>query len=101
MVWLPPARTEVVRLATPPLKVPVPIGLPPSRNVTDPVGVPVPGGTAVTVAVNVTDWPTTEGFTDDVTAVAVLALLTTCGFPVIEPVLPLKVASPRQLVVMG
>ena len=93
-MWLPPARAEVVRLATPPLNVPVPIGLPPSRKVTNPVGVPVPGGTAVTVAVNVTGWPTTEGFTDDVTVVAVLALLTTCGFPVIEPVLPLKVASP-------
>ena len=91
----PAARAEVVNVATPPLSVPEPIGLPPSRNVTDPVGVPVPGATAVTVAVNVTDWPKTEGFSDEVTAVAVLPLLTTCGFPVIEPVLPLKVASPR------
>ena len=93
-MWLPPARAEVVRLATPPLNVPVPIGLPPSRKVTNPVGVPVPGGTAVTVAVNVTDWPKVEGFVDEVTAVVVLALLTTCGFPVSEPVLPLKLGSP-------
>ena len=94
-MWLPPARAEVVNVATPPANVPEPIGVPPSRNVTNPVGVPVAGATAVTVAVNVTGWPTTEGFTDDVTVVALLALLTTCGFPVIEPVLPLKVESPR------
>ena len=94
-MWLPPARAEVVNVATPPANVPEPIALPPSRKVTDPVGVPVPGGTAVTVAVNVTGWPTTEGFTDAVTVVAVLALLPTGGFPVIEPVLPLKVESPR------
>ena len=90
----PVARAVVANVAMPPLNVPVPIGLPPSRNVTDPVGVPVPGATAVTVAVNVTDWPKTEGFSDEVTAVAVLALLTTCGFPVSEPVLPLKLGSP-------
>ena len=76
-------------MATPPLNVPEPIGLPPSRNVTDPVGVPVAGATAVTVAVKVTAWPRMEGFTDEVTAVEVLPLLTTCGFPVIDPVLPL------------
>ena len=33
----------------------------PSLKVTVPVGVPPPGAGAVTVAVNVTDWPTTEG----------------------------------------
>ena len=30
---------------------------------TEPVGVPLPGATAVTVAVKVTDWPKTEGLT--------------------------------------
>ena len=77
MVCGPAARAEVVNVATPPLSVPESIGLPPSRNVTDPVGVPVPGATAATVAVKVTDWPNTEGFWDEVTAVVVLALLTT------------------------
>ena len=86
---MPMLRAVVVKVATPPTNVPLPIGLPPSRNVTDPVGVPVAGATAVTVAVKVTAWPRMEGFTDEVTAVEVLPLLTTCGFPVIDPVLPL------------
>ena len=91
---MPTAKVEVVNVATPLLRVPVPIGLPPSRNVTVPVGVPVPGATAETVAVKVTDCPGEEGFCDDVTVVAVLVLLTTCGLPVREPVLPLKLPSP-------
>ena len=91
---MPTASAEVVNVAMPPLSVPVPIGLPPSRNVTVPTGVPDPGATAETVAVNVTDWPKTDGFADEVTVVAVFALLTTCGFPVSDPVLPLKFPSP-------
>ena len=91
---MPTARAEVVNVAMPPLSVPVPIGLPPSRNVTVPVEVPAPGVTGETVAVNVTDWPNTDGFTDEVTVVAVSALFTTCGLPVREPVLPLKFPSP-------
>jgi len=78
----------------PPLSVPVPIGLPPSRKVTVPVGVPAPGATGETVAVNVTDWPKIEGFTDEVTVVTELALLTTCGLPVSDPVLPLNAGFP-------
>jgi hypothetical protein len=70
------------------------MGLPPSRNVTVPVAVPAPGATGETVAVNVTDCPKAEGFCDEVTAVAVLVLLTTCGFPASDPVLPLKFPSP-------
>jgi phosphate/sulfate permease len=46
------------------------------------------------VAVKVTDWPKTDGFGAEVTAVVVLALLTTWGFPVSGPVDPLKLASP-------
>jgi hypothetical protein len=42
-------------------------------NVTVPVGVPLPGATALTVAVNMTDWPTVEGLADEVTVVVVLA----------------------------
>ena len=94
MVWLPTPRAVVVNVATPPLSVPEPIGMPPSRNVTGPVGIPAPGATGDTVAVKVTDWPDPEGFTDDVTDVVVLALLTTCGFPVMKPGLALKLGSP-------
>ena len=47
-------------------------------NVTVPVGVPEPGATALTVAVKFTDWPNTDGFTDEATAVAMPALLTVC-----------------------
>ena len=38
----------------------------PSLNVTVPVGVPAPGALTVTVAVNVTDWPKTDGLADEV-----------------------------------
>ena len=42
-------------------------------NCTVPVGVPVPGATALTVAVKLTDWPNTEGLTEEATVVVVLA----------------------------
>ena len=74
-MWLPTANAEVVNVATAALSVPVPMGLPPSRNVTVPVGVPAPGATGETVAVKVTDWPKTDGFADEVTAVVVSALV--------------------------
>jgi hypothetical protein len=48
----------------------------PSRKLTVPVGDPAPGAFTVTVAVNVTDCPNTDGLRDDVRVVAVLALLT-------------------------
>src|ERR1700752_419363 len=79
MVWLPTASAEVVNVAIPPLSVPVPMGLPPSRNVTVPVGVPLPGATGETVAVKVTDWPNTDGFVDEVTVVLVSAFTTVRG----------------------
>jgi hypothetical protein len=41
----------------------------PSRKSTEPVAVP---DAAVTVAVRVTDWPTTEGFADEVSEVLVV-----------------------------
>jgi hypothetical protein len=59
-------------------------------NVTMPVG--VPPYCPETVAVNVTIWPMTEGLTDDVTAVKVVALDTLCDTTV--EVLPVKLASP-------
>jgi hypothetical protein len=70
------ASEDVVRVATPlPLSVPEPIDAPLSRNVTVPAGVPV--DVVVTVAVNRIDWPLTEGFTDEASAVVVGARLTT------------------------
>jgi len=74
-----PTDSEVVaKLALPdPLRVPVPSVLDPSLNVTVPVGVPEPGAVAVTVAVKVTDCPCLDGLRDEMTAVEVLALLTT------------------------
>jgi hypothetical protein len=48
---VPAVSDEVVNDAIPPASVPVPIAVPPSRNVTVPVGVPLP---LVIVAVNVT-----------------------------------------------
>jgi len=59
---------------------------------TVPVGVPVPGAVAVTVAVKVTDCPKTEGLTEELTAVVVLALLTVCVK--LDEALALKLPSP-------
>ena len=91
---MPTIKVEVENVATPPLSGPVPIVLPPSRNVTIPVGVPVPGALAESVAVNVIDCPNVDGFADDVMAAVVSALFTTCGLPVSAPLLLLKLASP-------
>ena len=59
-----------------PEQVPVPRTFVPSLNVTDPFG--VPPYRAVTVAVSVTDCPYTEGFGEEISAVVVGALFTTC-----------------------
>jgi len=56
------------------------------------LGVPAPGLTAATVAVKVTDCPTTDGLTDEVRPVVVLALLTICDTAVL--VLVRKLPSP-------
>jgi hypothetical protein len=60
-------------------------------NCTVPVGVPEPGELVVTVAVNVTDWPKTDGFAEDVIVVVVSAWLTDCGS---VPELVVKLPSP-------
>ena len=62
-------------------------------NCTVPVGVPAPGDTAVTVALKVTGWPNTEGLTEELTAVVLLALLTVWP-PESVPLLVLKPLSP-------
>ena len=64
----------------------------PSRKLIVPVGDPAPGAVTVTVPVNVTDCPNTDGFAEDVRLVLVFALLTTCETAVL--VLALKLALP-------
>jgi len=64
---------DVENVAIPPLTVPVPSVVAPSRNVTIPVAVE-----GVTVAVNVTACPKVDGFTFVPTAVVVFALFTVC-----------------------
>jgi len=77
MEWDPRASAEVVSVACAlPFSEPVPRAAVPSMNVTVPVGVPEPE-VAVTVAVNVTDCPIADGFTDDFSVVALAAWLTT------------------------
>jgi hypothetical protein len=84
----------VLKVAWPPLSVPVPKVIPPSLNVTVPPGVPLPGALALTVAVKVTPWPHTDGLAEELTLVVVLAGLTVWfnGAPVLS--LPLKLLSP-------
>ncbi len=69
----------------------------PFLNVTVPAGTPLPGAVAVTTAVNVTDWLNTDGLADELTAVEVEALFTTCAaaFPLLfaHPVAPVKAAE--------
>ena len=78
---MPCASVVVVSVATPPAPtVPVPICVAPSRKFTVPVIVPAVA--EVTVAVNVTAAPVVDGFSDDVSAVDVVAFpaaaFTTC-----------------------
>jgi hypothetical protein len=70
------ARVEIEIVAVPPLSELVASAVEPSMKVPLPVGVPLSGATAVTVAVNVTDSPKTEGFTDEVTLLVVADSLT-------------------------
>ena len=88
MLCVPAVRLLVVNTALPLLTRPVPSDVLPSLNVT----VPVIGlALLLTVAVNVTLRPYTDGLMDEVTAVLVLALLTVCWN---VHVLPVKLPSP-------
>jgi hypothetical protein len=98
MVWLPAEREEVAKVAMPALRVPEPMGVPPSRNWTVPVGVPAPGATAVTAAVKVTNSPSTDGLISEATVVVVLAWFTVWVRG--EEVLVVKLVSPRYTAVM-
>jgi hypothetical protein len=68
---VPTVSVEVVNFAIPLLSVLEPNVVVPSLKVTVPVGVPV---VDFTEAVNVTDWPKIEGFSEDDNAVEVLNL---------------------------
>jgi hypothetical protein len=68
--WAPAERAEVENVALPPLKVPLPIVVAPSRNVTDPVAVD-----GETEAVKVTNWPYFDGFKLVARLVVVFVLL--------------------------
>src|SRR5437762_1842901 len=70
MAWLPTNSAAVVKDAVPLRNSAVPSGVPPSVKVTVPVGVPAP---PLTVAVNVTAWPDSDGFSDEARAVDVAA----------------------------
>jgi len=92
IAWLPTANEEIFNVATPPLNVPVPIVAAPSLNVTVPLGVPDPGALALTVAVNVTLCPNTDGVSEVATLVLLFAWFTTCVS--VGEVLPVKLPSP-------
>lgn len=89
----------VVYVACPPLMVPVPNVAAPSLKVTVPETVPAPGAVMLTVAVNVTDCPKTDGFCDETTEVVVLALFTVC-VKADEFVLGRKLLSPAYSAVI-
>jgi hypothetical protein len=64
MVWEPVVKELFVILAWLFTKVPVPIMVPPSKNVTVPVAL------VGAVAVKVTGWLTVEGFSDEVSVIS-------------------------------
>ena len=68
------AVVEIV--AFPLTSVAVPTVVAPFFNVTVPVGVPLPGATVTTVIVKVTDLPSVDGFSEEVSLVELDALLT-------------------------
>ena len=96
MLCGPPERVAVLKTATPPLRLRLPIVIPSDMNVTVPPGVPAP---EVTVAVNVTDCPTPEGFSELARVVVVPALVTVSGSS--ADVLLAKVASPGYVALIG
>ena len=83
----------MVSVACPlPSKATLPIFVVPSRNATVPVGMPDPGAVAVTVAVNVTACPKTEGLLFELTEMEEFARFTVCVGR--DAVLPVKFVSP-------
>jgi hypothetical protein len=90
--WAPTLSVLVLKVAVFPVRVPVPSVVAPSLKVTMPLGVPAPGEVTLTVAVNVTDCPKTDGVPEEATVVVVAALLTV--WVRAELALPVKLTSP-------
>ena len=84
---VPAVSEEVARVAMPLLSGALELStVVPSKKVTVPVGVPVPGAIALTVAVSVTVPPSTEGFTSEVSTVALETCMTVKGHAAISPI---------------
>jgi hypothetical protein len=75
MELVPEGRVVATKVAFPLLRVPVPREVVPSMNVTVPLTVPPVAG--ATVAVKVTEAPTVDGLSEEVTLVVVAAALVT------------------------
>jgi hypothetical protein len=90
--WVPTESDGTLKLAVPSLSAAVPRMVVPSSKVTVPVGVPLPGDRALTVAVNLTDCPYTDGLADEARAVVVPAGLT--PWLIAVAVLVVKLPSP-------
>ena len=73
-------------------RVPVPSVVLPTLKLTVPVGVPPFNEVTVTIAVNVTSWPTLDGFGAELSKVAVVPLSTVCVS--VADVLPAYCTSP-------
>jgi hypothetical protein len=78
MDFVPTVGNVVFKLASPPASAAVPRFALPLLNVTMPVGVP---DEEETVAVKLTDCPTVEGFSDEVSAMGVIFPLYTSLYP--------------------
>src|SRR5208282_4556407 len=91
MCW-PRARAEVENAAAPELSVTVASGVTPSSKVIEPVG-----DDPVTVAVNLTVAPTSEGFALEISAVLELCCIT-CDSTV-EVLVKLKLSPPYTAVI--
>ena len=98
ILFAPTAIDAMDKVAVPDERVPVPMMIEPFLKVTVPLAVPAPGETGLIVAVKVIDSPKTEGLTEDVNDVVVLALSTT--WLTAELVLVTKLESPEYTAVM-
>src|SRR5215813_13649553 len=73
ILWLPNGSPDVVKRATPLVRLTVPSVAAPLRNVTVPAGVPEPGAATLTVAVKVTAAPRSVGLPELASAVRLAA----------------------------
>jgi hypothetical protein len=93
--WDPRLNDDVVNDATPPLRVPEPSAVAPSKKLTVPVGVPAGD---VTVAVNVLAWPNTEGSGAEDNVVAVANGAVAVSLTVLSPVFATYACRPSGVI---